>query len=77
VSQENVELVLVYLAPDADYVQLYGDDGLWTQFAEVLVPFGHADFEYALHALGSERRYTGGLDLWRSFVPHGSTGPRA
>jgi ketosteroid isomerase-like protein len=41
---------------------------LWAEQAETLAPFIHADFECALHALGSERRYTGGLDGLRAFL---------
>jgi hypothetical protein len=68
-SQENVELVLGrYPAPEVDNVRLYRDDGLWTEWAEAQAPFFHADFECVLYALGSEKRYTGGLDGLRAFL---------
>ena len=68
-SQENVEIVLgLYQASDVDYVALYRDDSLWAELAEELAPFVHADFETVLVALGSEKRYPGGLDGLRAFL---------
>jgi ketosteroid isomerase-like protein len=67
-SQANVELVLgLYEAPDVDYVRLYRDDSLWTEQAEALAPFVHADFDCVMYAFGSERRYVG-LDGLRAFM---------
>jgi ketosteroid isomerase-like protein len=67
-SRENVELVLgLYPAPDVDYVELLGDDSLWTGFAEAAVPIVHADFACVMYAFGSERRYAG-LDGLRAFM---------
>jgi ketosteroid isomerase-like protein len=67
-SQENVELVLgLYPAPDVDYVQLYGDETLWTAWAEPVAPFLHADFDCFMYTFGSERRYAG-VDGLRAFM---------
>ena len=67
-SQENVELVLgLYQPPDVDYVPLFRDDGVWTEFSEALAPFFHADFGCVMYALGSEKRYVG-LNGLRAFM---------
>jgi ketosteroid isomerase-like protein len=67
-SRENVELVLgLYQAPDVDYVQLYRDDSLWTEQADALAPFVHAEFDCVMYEFGSEKRYVG-LDGLRAFM---------
>ena len=68
-SEENVEVVLgVYRAADVDYVALHRDDSLWAELAKELTPFVHTDLETVLVALGSEKRYAGGLDGLRAFL---------
>ena len=67
-SQENVELVVgLYQPSDVDYVPLYRDDSLWTEFAGALAAYFHADFECVWDQFGSEKRYAG-LDGLRDFM---------
>jgi ketosteroid isomerase-like protein len=67
-SQENVELVVgLYPASEVDYVQLFGDDSLWTEWAGGLAPLVHSDFECVMYEFGSEKRYVG-VDGLRAFM---------
>jgi hypothetical protein len=67
-SQENVELVLgLYPPPGEDYVQLFGNDSLWTEQAEAMAPFLHEDFDCVQHEFGGAKRYVG-LDGLRAFL---------
>jgi ketosteroid isomerase-like protein len=67
-SQENLELILgVYPAPEVDYVQMFGDDGQWSAWADGLAPLLHADFDCVMHEFGSEKRYVG-VDGLRAFM---------
>ena len=67
-SQENVDLVLGLYPPSGeDYVQLFGNDSLWTEQAEAMAPFLHEDFDCVQHEFGGAKRYVG-LDGLREFL---------